>query len=72
MRITIILVSLLLSWGTYTAADVLIREHHRCWDETLGSSHGGWVSQFWMAQKNCERAKEKYPDNEFWIETEQY
>ena len=53
-------------------ADINNRLHYRCWDDTLRVSHGGWVSRRNMAEDNCERAADSYPNNELWIESEEY
>jgi hypothetical protein len=54
------------------SADITNRIHYRCWDDTLRVSHGGWVSYRYMAEDNCERAAQVYPNHDLWIESERY
>ncbi len=56
----------------YAEADLNNRTHYRCWDNTLRVSHGGWVSYRNMAEDNCRRARQSYPNNQMWVESEQY
>lgn len=53
-------------------ADISSRIHYRCWDDTLRVSHGGWVSYRHMAERNCAQARNAYPNNVMWVESENY
>lgn len=62
----------LVAAASYAHADLNIRTHYRCWDNTLRVSHGGWVSYYNMAADNCRIALQYYPNNQMWVTSEQY